>query len=307
MPILTPIDLSPANPAGRSKPRAVGASAPSTVNTGGQNSGGTPPGNSAKADKPATPATGQSSTRQSGKPSVSESGWYSCALSELGHVRKINEDAFLDAQEEGLWVVADGMGGHSRGDRASQAIIEALHTFKSQDNALESVDDLLERLNTANDACRQAASGEVMGSTVAALHVNGDSAYILWAGDSRVYRHRQGEFVQLTDDHSLVQELHRLGELTADEAENHPSSNVITRAIGVADDVEVQVRQVDLQAGDRFLLCSDGLFKDVKPAEVETNLALPSPRQALDELVKLALRRGGTDNVTAIVVQMAIN
>lgn len=222
-------------------------------------------------------------------------------------MRKINEDAFLDAQEEALWVVADGMGGHSRGDRASQSIIEAMYSFKSLDNALESVDDLLERLNHANEACRNAAQGKVMGSTVAALHVNGRSAYILWAGDSRVYRHRRGHFQQLTDDHSLVQELHRLGELTADEAENHPSSNVITRAIGVADDVDVQVRQVDLLPGDRFLVCSDGLFKDVKPAEVAANLALPSPRQALDELVKLALRRGGTDNVTAIVVQMAIS
>lgn len=221
-------------------------------------------------------------------------------------MRKINEDAFMDAREQSLWVVADGMGGHSRGDRASQSIIEALHTFEPLANPLDSVDDLLSRLNQANDTCRQAAQGQVMGSTVAALYLHEDRGYVLWAGDSRIYRHRHGDFAQLTDDHSLVQELHRLGELTADEAENHPSSNVITRAIGVADDIEVQVRQVDLEPGDRFLLCSDGLFKDVKSAEVEANLALPSPRQALDELIKLALRRGGTDNVTGIVVQLAI-
>lgn len=231
--------------------------------------------------------------------------WYSCASTDVGHVRKINEDSFLDAQEEALWVVADGMGGHSRGDRASQAIIESLHSFKASKIALASVDDLLNRLSDANASCRRAAEGQVMGSTVAALYLQDNSAYILWAGDSRVYRHRKGEFIQLTDDHSLVQELHRLGELTAEEAENHPSSNVITRAIGVADDIEVQVRQIDLEPGDRFLLCSDGLFKDVKPAEVEANLAYPSPRQALDKLVDLALRRGGTDNVTAIVVQVA--
>lgn len=255
------------------------------------------------------PAAKSATTERSAEATKRSPGtplWFSCAATDLGHVRKINEDAFLDAQEEALWVVADGMGGHSRGDRASQSIIEALHTFKSQSNALASVDDLLDRLNQANTACRQVAKGQVMGSTVAALYLNGDSAYVLWAGDSRIYRHRHGEFAQLTDDHSLVQELHRLGELTADEAENHPSSNVITRAIGVADDIDIQVRQVDLAPGDRFLLCSDGLFKDVKAAEVEANLALPSPRQALDELVKLALRRGGTDNVTAIVVQVAI-
>jgi len=230
--------------------------------------------------------------------------WFSCAETNLGHVRKINEDAFLDAREQSMWAVADGMGGHSRGDRASHSIIDALHTFTASENALDSVEDILKRLGEANALCRQLAQGSVMGSTVAVLYIHENKAFVLWAGDSRIYRQRDGVFSQLTDDHSLVQELHRLGELTADEAENHPSGNVITRAIGVADDIEVQVRQVDAQPGDRFLLCSDGLFKDVKPQEVGQNLALPSPRQALDRLVKLALRRGGTDNVTAIVVQI---
>lgn len=229
--------------------------------------------------------------------------WFSCAATNLGHVRKVNEDAFLDAREQNLWVVADGMGGHSRGDRASQSIIDALHTFKASETALGSVEDLLSRLNEANANCRRLAEGKVMGSTVAVLYIHANAVFVLWAGDSRIYRRRDKEFSQLTDDHSLVQELHRLGELTADEAENHPSANVITRAIGVADSIEIQVRQLDMQAGDRFLICSDGLFKDVKPAEVDDNLSLPSPRQALDQLVKLALRRGGTDNVTAIVVQ----
>jgi len=261
-----------------------------------------------------SPETSESNPSSGVEPSTASKGtsepadenrWFSCAATHVGHVRKINEDSFLDAQEEALWVVADGMGGHSRGDRASQAIIEALQSFKASKIALASVDDLLNRLSDANSSCRKAAQGQVMGSTVVALYLHDNSAYILWAGDSRVYRHRKGEFTQLTDDHSLVQELHRLGELTAEEAENHPSSNVITRAIGVADDIEIQVRQIDLEPGDRFLVCSDGLFKDVKSTEVDENLASPSSRQALDELVNLALRRGGTDNVTAIVVQVA--
>lgn len=229
---------------------------------------------------------------------------FSCAATHIGHVRKINEDAFLDAREQNLWVVADGMGGHSRGDRASQTIIEQLQAFQAKATAQESVDDLLARINAANTICRQLAQGKVMGSTVAALYLHDDEAYILWAGDSRVYRHRRGEFAQLSDDHSLVQELHRLGELTAEEAENHPSANVITRAVGVSDDVDVQVRKVNVRAGDRFLLCSDGMFKDVKPSEVSANLALSSPRQAMDRMVKLALKRGGTDNVTAVVLQI---
>ncbi|MBX2886325.1 MAG: protein phosphatase 2C domain-containing protein [Granulosicoccus sp.] len=231
--------------------------------------------------------------------------WYSCAYTAVGHVRKINEDAFLDAQEQGLWAVADGMGGHSRGDRASQSIIDALQNFKAGPTAIDSVNDLMARLSIANDECRNLANGQVMGSTVATLYLSGNKAHLLWAGDSRIYLLRGEEFIQLTDDHSLVQELHRLGELTADEAENHPSSNVITRAIGVAEDIEIQVRQMDVLPGDRFLLCSDGLFKDVKQSEVADNLSLPSTRQALEALVNLALRRGGTDNVTGIVVQVA--
>lgn len=255
----------------------------------------TPPSSSAK----------DSAELPSPSDSENTSRWFSCAKTELGHVRKINEDSFLDAREQSLWVVADGMGGHSRGDRASQCVIEHTYEFKASSIAKESLTDILKRLGAANEACREASGGQVMGSTVAALYLHEPHAYILWAGDSRVYRQRNGEFTQITDDHSLVQELYRLGELTEDEAENHPSSNVITRAIGVADQIDIQVRQVDLNAGDRFLLCSDGLFKDVKPSEVASNLALPSPRQALDELVTLALRRGGTDNVTGIVVQVA--
>ena len=230
--------------------------------------------------------------------------WFSCAASDVGHVRKINEDAFLDAREQSLWVVADGMGGHSRGDRASQVIVEKLHDFVAAETAKASLDDLDGRLGEANRFCRESAEGKMMGSTVAALYLHGDRAHLMWAGDSRVYRVRSGAFVQLTEDHSLVQELHRLGELTAEEAENHPSSNVITRAVGVGDELELQHRQVDLEPGDRFLLCSDGLFKDVRAVEVRDNLMRPSPRQALDALVALALRRGGTDNVTGIVVQV---
>lgn len=254
---------------------------------------------------PKTPSATESAESPSSAPTSDTTRWFSCAATELGHVRKINEDSYLDAREQSLWVVADGMGGHSRGDRASQCVVESLYGFVASTDPKESLKDLLERLDNANEACRRASAGKVMGSTVAVLYLHGDSAYVLWAGDSRIYRNRQGEFAQLTDDHSLVQELHRLGELTADEAENHPSSNVITRAVGVADQIDIQVRQVDLQDGDRFLLCSDGLFKDVKPDEVEANLAVPAPRHALDKLVALALRRGGTDNVTGIVVQVA--
>jgi len=207
--------------------------------------------------------------------------WFSRAASAVGHVRKVNEDSFLDASELGLWVVADGMGGHSRGDRASQEIIAQLQTFKPSDSARVDIEDIVRRLDNANEFCREQVDGQVMGSTVALLYIHGP------------------------DDHSLVGELHRLGELTEDEAENHPSSNVITRAVGVADELDLQLAQIELQAGDRFLLCSDGLFKDVQRSEIRENLCLPSIEQALEKMVHLSLRRGGTDNVTAIVVQLS--
>ena len=232
------------------------------------------------------------------------SNYYSCAVSVVGHVRKINEDAFLDAREQGLWVVADGMGGHSRGDRASQSIVHQLQPFIASKDPEQDLQQVITHLDEANRFCRDVAEGQVMGSTVAALLVCANQAHLIWAGDSRIYRYRQGELNQLTDDHSLVMELHRMGELTEDEAENHPSANVITRAVGVSDDLEIQVRQADLLPGDRFLLCSDGLFKDVHRTEVAANLGLPAPQYALDALVKLALKRGGTDNITAIVVQL---
>ncbi len=234
--------------------------------------------------------------------------WFSSARTNVGHVRKANEDSFLDAREQGLWVVADGMGGHSRGDKASQSIIEKLHEFKATKNQEQDLDDILNRLKSANRLCREESVGRgVMGSTVAALYIYGTQAYVIWAGDSRIYRYRDSNFVQLTDDHSLVQELYRLGELEAnDDLDNHPSSNVITRAVGVHDTLETQVRRIKVKPGDRYLLCSDGLFKDVSADELKERLIQSGPEQAIDSLMSLALKRGGTDNITAIVVQIPV-
>jgi len=233
--------------------------------------------------------------------------WFSSARTNVGHVRKANEDSFLDAREQGLWIVADGMGGHSRGDRASQAIIESLHDFSATKDPTRDLDNIVQRLESANQLCREESAGSgVMGSTVAGLYVYGKEAYVIWAGDSRVYRYREPDFVQLTDDHSLVQELYRLGELEADDLDSHPSSNVITRAVGVHDTLDTQVRRIKVMPGDRYLLCSDGLFKDVSPAELKERLIQSGPDQAVESMMTLALRRGGTDNITAIVVQIPV-
>lgn len=229
--------------------------------------------------------------------------WVSCAASDVGHMRKANEDSFMDAREQGLWVVADGMGGHSRGDLASQTIIKHLITFEASASAEDSVTDLRNRIKEANLDCRRLGRGEVVGSTVVAMFNQGPMCYFLWAGDSRVYRLRDDKLEQITEDHSLVQELCKLGEITAEEAESHPSSNVITRAVGVQDQVQVDVLEAPVKPGDRFLICSDGLFRDVAMDEVKAKLANPTPQQALRDLVQQALDRGGSDNITAIVVQ----
>ncbi len=231
--------------------------------------------------------------------------WTSCAASDVGHMRRANEDSFMDARENGLWVVADGMGGHSRGDFASQCIIEHLVDFETGPTPEASIKDLQRRLYNANKVCRAKAQGDVVGSTVAILMTQDSMSYFLWAGDSRIYRLRAGELEQITEDHSLVQELCNMGEITAEEAENHPSSNVITRAVGVHERLNVEVLESPVLPGDRFLLCSDGLFKDVKVDEVKARLSAPTPQQALRDLVTQALARGGTDNVTAIVAQAA--
>lgn len=230
--------------------------------------------------------------------------WFSTAATHIGHVRAINEDAFLDGREQGLWAVADGMGGHSQGDRASQEIIAQLSRFTASRDAESNLQSLMGLLEAANRTCREQHDDQVMGSTVAALHVVRSRGFLLWAGDSRIYRLRDGTLRQLTDDHSLVQELFRLGELTAEQAENHPSSNVITRAIGVNDELEVQVRETEIRSGDRFLLCTDGLFKDLGPDEFESLIALPSAQHARDEMLSLALSRGGRDNITLVVVHV---
>ncbi len=227
----------------------------------------------------------------------------SYALSDVGHIRKANEDSFLDAREQRLWVVADGMGGHSRGDRASQTIIEKLLNFTASSDIDATLLDLKTRISDANATCRTLGNGKVMGSTVAVMYTWANTGFLLWAGDSRIYRLRNSQLEQLTEDHSLVQELCNMGELTQEEAENHPSSNVITRAVGVHEDLVLDVVQTEIEPGDRFLLCSDGLFKDVKRQEIADRLSAPSAEQALRDLVKQALDRGGSDNVTAIVVQ----
>lgn len=232
--------------------------------------------------------------------------WNSSACTHTGYAREHNEDAYLDSREQCLWGVADGMGGHSAGDLASQIIIENLLTFDPCQDMPKNVDEIEKCLLTANKECRKNRKdpNAIMGSTVAVLYAQENFCFFLWAGDSRIYRLRNGSLMQMTEDHSLVQEMVNTGEISQTESLSHPSSNVITRAIGVRDELYVDIEYATVEKGDRYLLCSDGLCKELNQKEIETAMSGIPVEQASQELVKLALARGGSDNITCIVIQV---
>jgi protein phosphatase len=227
------------------------------------------------------------------------------SLSDVGRSRTENQDSFCEACNalgERLLVIADGMGGHRGGAEASRMCVQIL-----EQRFLEQHDSIETRLRRGIDE----ANAEIlrrgledsdlggMGATCAALVLCPDGqAWIAWAGDSRVYRLRAQKFEQLSEDHSLVAEWQKLGVLTPAQASNHPKRNELTRAIGVTREVEPDLRTLELRAGDRFLLCSDGLSGVVDDATLAELLGSREPTAAARALVDLANSRGGPDNVT---------
>ncbi|AJD45415.1 serine/threonine-protein phosphatase [Rhizobium sp. SEMIA 4085] len=225
-------------------------------------------------------------------------------LSHTGHVRTNNEDAILTDPSGVLWAVADGMGGYGHGDVAADLVIEQLalipHTPVSGAH-------LVAALQSANSAVRRwAASANVpqMGATVVAALVDGGATTIAWVGDSRAYRLRGGELLQLTRDHSVVQELLDDGHLSPAGVRQHPQSHVVTRAIGAADRLDVDCVEVALEPGDFLLLCSDGLTDCLAEREIINHLSAPSPDAACRRLVAAALDQGAPDNVSVVVVRI---
>lgn len=229
------------------------------------------------------------------------------AKSHVGLKRKVNEDAVLALPEHDIWVVSDGMGGHDAGDFASRLVTDSIATIPA---GLGPTD----RMHAMRDAIRAAhrmilAESEtrgrgVIGATVAALMMAEGHFVALWAGDSRIYRLRGGVIEMLTTDHSAVAELVTAGRMTWDEAEQHPQSNAITRAVGVGDDLELDKVRGETQPGDRYLLCSDGLTK-YATFGILRDMMMRLPLETLsDELVQLALTGGGADNISVIAVDV---
>jgi serine/threonine protein phosphatase PrpC len=199
------------------------------------------------------------------------------------------------------------MGGHDAGEVASAMVVETLANCTAYDNFEDRVADVVAALEAVNASLitlgRSSIEPRTIGSTVVALLADGGKFSCLWVGDSRAYRLRDGAIVQLTRDHSLVQALVEAGMIEADEAETHPDANVVTRAIGAANALDVETVAGDLCSGDLFLLASDGLTRLVAKEELLAQIAGRDLQQAADGLIDLALARGGPDNVSLILVR----
>ncbi len=230
----------------------------------------------------------------------------SASATHVGTVRSVNEDACIELPEVGLWAVADGMGGHKGGDVASRLVVEALGGLAPPVVLTTFLEDVQQRLEGANRHLRDYAAvhapGDVVGSTVAALVAFGNQGVCVWVGDSRIYLLRGRRLVLLTRDHSQVEEMVSLGLIDRAEAEHHPAGNVITRAVGAADDLLIDMVAHELDDGDIYLICSDGLSNVVSDEEMQTMLAGHSCADACQMLIHRALDNGARDNVTAVVV-----
>jgi protein phosphatase len=236
----------------------------------------------------------------------------SFGASDVGRRREHNEDAFLCDDALGLYLVADGVGGHAKGEVASSEAVQQIHDYVAQGReSLSSGRDEVRRLleSGVQSACYMVfgmaemdPSQRGMSTTMSALLVLHGYAVTAQVGDSRIYRVRDGSGLQLTEDHTLVNYKLKKGEISADQAKSMKGKNVITRAVGHKDYVEVDTRLIEALPGDRFLLCSDGLHGYLNEGELEQVLTEGTLEGAPKRFVELANLRGGKDNVTVVVV-----
>jgi serine/threonine protein phosphatase PrpC len=234
-------------------------------------------------------------------------GWVSASCSHPGRVRRVNEDSCLDRPDLGLWIVADGVGGERAGDRASGLIVETLGQLGTPTSGAAFLTQVRDGLRNVNLMLRAEAlaSGDdrLIASTVVALLVFGQHYACAWAGDSRLYLFRNNRLRQISRDHSEVQEMVDAGLIAPEEARRHPRGNIVTRAVGARDNLVLEMVQDQLRPNDVFLLCSDGLTKELEDDEIAAMLAERPVNEAVDALIGAALERGARDNVTVIVMR----
>jgi type VI secretion system protein ImpM len=230
--------------------------------------------------------------------------WRSAAATSTGNVRAHNEDSILDLPGSGLWVVADGMGGHNAGDVASGMIVAALSTMPRLATPSAQLDAVEDRLREVNDQLYRSSLDNhagMSGSTIVALLALEKHCLSIWAGDSRAYRSRNGVFEQITRDHSEAQEMLDGG----GDARTAAASNVITRAVGGSQELFLDIELRELRASDRYLLCSDGLYREISEADMAHHVTGNDPEGACKALMKQALSGACSDNVSAVVVQFS--
>ncbi len=238
--------------------------------------------------------------------------YLSSAMTDKGCVRSVNEDAFLNRPDLGLWVVADGMGGHQNGALASKKIVESLNRIDGSGTPRDVLNDVQQRLQDTNtellSIARSQGADVITASTVVALLVHNNHYVCLWAGDSRAYLLQSRNFTQISRDHSVVQELVDNGHISLEQASKHPEANVVTRAVGAAETLETDMTGSEVTPGDYFLLCSDGLTKVLSDTEIQNIIFRShSIENATNELMRVALDRGAPDNTTIVIVHAILN
>ena len=234
--------------------------------------------------------------------------WISYGKTDVGKARKLNEDSMLVRPDVGMWAVADGMGGHEAGDVASQMVVSTLNEIQLGSSLEKYINDIEDALVNVNkkliEIAHQGEKPTTCGSTVVVMLAYEKYCAFLWAGDSRLYRIRDNKIIQLTTDHSQVQLYVEQGLISKEEAESHPHANMITRAVGATEDFVLDVDMQEMEKGDRYLLCSDGLTKHIPDLDFEKMLAKGDVEKKCNELIDLTLARGAKDNVTAVLVDI---
>lgn len=236
---------------------------------------------------------------------------YAFGISDVGRKRERNEDSYLTSLQLGLFIVADGMGGHAGGQVASRLTVDTVNEFTQEhlnhisDPTQLLGDALKQACHDVHDKSQREPALNGMGTTATALLIHRDNAFVGHVGDSRAYLIRNGHILQLSEDHSLVHEQMKAGLLTEEQARKSRYRNIITRSIGFERNVNVDTVSVTLQNGDTFLLCTDGLTTLIADQEICDLISCQALHQVPQMLVDLANHRGGDDNITVIVVHIA--
>ncbi|MBZ9613439.1 PP2C family protein-serine/threonine phosphatase [Rheinheimera maricola] len=233
-------------------------------------------------------------------------GWRSISVSNTGKVRKINEDSCMENKEQAHWAVADGMGGHHAGDLASQMIINNLSSLRQSADLASFIDQIEDTLLGVNENLYQLAKSRntVIGSTIVGAVLNKAHILLYWAGDSRGYVFRNMHLSQLTRDHTLVQDLLDENKISLEQARNHPEKNVITRAVGSHQNLFVDCYMMPIKEGDIFIICSDGIEKEIDDMKLESILKNSrSLKQSAEDILDNVLNAGARDNVSFVLIE----